>query len=241
MESAHPPATLGDQLYERISKLIIDGTFADGAKLPTEAELCRRFRASRPIVREALARLRANHVITSRQGSGSYVQRLPGAPKMRFAPLGSIAELDRWYEFRRVIESEAAYFAARRRDAAALARIRSALRAYDRAIAGGRGTDDADFAFHMAVAEASMNAFFVETVSSVRNQILFSVSLARSLSWLKPEAGRRTVQSEHTAVYEAIRERKAERARDAMRRHIDNVRSRVFEGKAGGRLAPTTR
>ncbi len=235
MESAPAQPTLGDRLYEHISKLIIDGTFADGAKLPTEAELCRRFRASRPVVREALARLRANHVITSRRGSGSYVQRLPGAPKMSFTPLGSIAELDRWYEFRQVIESEAAYLAAKRRDAAALARIRSALRAYSRAIAGGSGSsDDADFAFHMAVAEASMNAFFVETVSSVRNQILFSVSLARSLTWLKPEAGRRTVEAEHTAVYDAIRERKAERARDAMRRHIDNVRSRLFEGKAGG-------
>jgi DNA-binding FadR family transcriptional regulator len=109
------------------------------------------------------------------------------------------------------------------------------LRAYSRAIAGGSGSsDDADFAFHMAVAEASMNAFFVETVSSVRNQILFSVSLARSLTWLKPEAGRRTVEAEHAAVYEAIRDGKAERAREAMRRHIDNVRSRLFEGKAAG-------
>jgi DNA-binding FadR family transcriptional regulator len=235
MDSAPPQATLGDRLYERISKLIIDGTFADGAKLPTEAELCRRFRASRPVVREALARLRANHVITSRQGSGSYVQRLPGAPKMRFTALGSIAELDRWYEFRRVIESEAAYFAAKRRDGPALARIRGALRAYDRAIADGTASsDDADFAFHMAVAEASMNAFFVETVSSVRNQILFSISLARSLTWLKPEGGRRKVQAEHAAVFEAIRNRQPERARDAMRRHIDNVRSRVFEGNGAG-------
>ncbi len=234
MEPAHLKATLGDRLYDRISKLIIDGTFADGAKLPTEAELGRRFGASRPVVREALARLRANHVIASRRGSGSFVQRLPAAPRMSFAPLGSIAELDRWYEFRAVIESEAAYLAAKRRDAAALARIRGALRAYDRAIARGRGSDDADFAFHMAVAEASMNAFFVETVSSVRNQILFSVSLARSLTWLKPAAGRRTVQAEHTAVFEAIRARKSDRARDAMRRHIDNVRSRVFEGRAAG-------
>jgi GntR family transcriptional regulator, transcriptional repressor for pyruvate dehydrogenase complex len=232
MDSAHPVATLGDQLYERISKLIIDGTFGDGAKLPTEAELCERFGASRPVVREALARLRANHVITSRRGSGSYVQRLPAAPRMRFAPLGSIAELDRWYEFRALIESEAAYFAAKRRDAAALARIRAALRAYERAIAGGRSSDDADFAFHMAVAEASMNAFFVETVSSVRNQMMFSISLARSLTWLKPETSRRTVQAEHGAVFEAIRDRNPEQARRAMRRHINNVRRRVFEGQA---------
>jgi DNA-binding FadR family transcriptional regulator len=231
MDYAHPKATLGDKLYEQIAKLIIEGTFAEGAKLPTEAEFCRRLRASRPVLREALARLRAEHVITSRRGSGSYVQRLPAAPRMRFAPLGSLAELDRWYEFRQAIESEAAYLAARRRDAAALTRIRRALHAYDRAIAGGRGSDDADFAFHMAVAEASMNAFFVETVASVRNQMMFSISLARSLTWLKPEAGRRKVRAEHAAVFEAIRARNPERARDAMRRHIDNVRTRVFEGR----------
>ena len=223
---------LSDRLYAEISRLIVLGELPHGSKLPTEAALCARFRASRPVVREALARLRANGVIESRQGSGSYVRRQVAAPEIRFAPLGSIDDLARWYDFRIVIESEAAYLAARDRDAAAVAQIRAALQAFDREIAAGGTGDDNDFAFHMAVAEASRNAFFAETVASVRNQVLFSISLSRSLYWRRPAGRTRSVAAEHRTVFEAIRDGDPERARAAMRRHIMNVRKRIFTGPA---------
>ncbi len=221
---------LSDRLYAEISQLIVSGVLPHGSKLPTEAALSDRFRASRPVVREALARLRASGVIESRQGSGSYVRRRVSAPEIRFAPLGSIDDLARWYDFRIVIESEAAYLAARDRDAAAVARIRAALRAFDHEVAGGGTGDDNDFAFHMAVAEASRNAFFVETMASVRNQVLFSISLSRSLYWRRPVGRTRSVAAEHRAVFEAIRDGDPDRARAAMRRHIANVRKRIFTG-----------
>jgi len=225
---------LSDRLYEQISKRIVAGEFPDGSKLPTEAEMGARFKASRPVVREALARLRANELIESRQGSGSFVRRRVSAPEIHCAPLGSIADLESWYEFRTVIESEAAYLAARSRDAAGLAKIRSALAAYDREVAAGASGDDADYAFHLAVAEASRNAFFLETIASTRNQVLFSISLARGLYWRRPAGRVQVVHAEHTAVFEAIRERDPERARAAMRQHIANVRARVFKGAAAG-------
>ena len=229
---------LSDRLYAEISQLIVSGELPHGSKLPTEAALSARFRASRPVVREALARLRANGVIESRQGSGSYVRRQVAAPELRFAPLGSIDDLARWYDFRVVIESEAAYLAARDRDAAAVARIRSALQAFDREIAAGGTGDNNDFAFHMAVAEASRNAFFVETMASVRNQVLFSISLSRSLYWRRPAGRTRSVAAEHRAVFEAIRDGDPDRARAAMRRHIANVRKRIFTGPGPDAVAP---
>ena len=185
------------------------------------------------MVREALARLRANGVIDSRQGSGSYVRRPTAVAEAHFAPLGSIGDLERWYEFRSVIESEAAFLAARSRDAAALTKIRSALREHEREVAAGRTGDDADFAFHMAIAEASKNPFFVETMASVRNQVLFGISLARSLALKRPAGRHALVRAEHEAVFEAIRDGDPERARSTMRRHISNVRRRIFHGKRG--------
>jgi GntR family transcriptional regulator, transcriptional repressor for pyruvate dehydrogenase complex len=183
------------------------------------------------VVREALARLRANGVIDSRQGSGSYVRTLAAAPEPSFAPLGSISDLERWYEFRSVIESEAACLAAKWRDAAALARIKSALRTLEREVAAGRSGDEADFAFHMAIAQASKNPFFVETMASVRNQILFGISLSRSLALTRPAGRNELVRGEHEAVLEAIRDGDPERARASMRKHIGNVRKRVFNGR----------
>jgi DNA-binding FadR family transcriptional regulator len=224
---------LSDRLYDQISQLIVSGELQEGSKLPTEAQLGERFGASRPVVREALARLRANGVIDSRQGSGSYARRPAAAPVADFAPLGSIADLERWYEFRAVIESEAACLAAKWRDGAALARIRAALRELQRELDAGRTGDDADFAFHMAIAGASRNPFFVDTMASVRNQVLFGISLGRSLALRRPAGRNQLVRAEHEAVVAAIRDRSPERARAAMRRHIDNVRKRIFHGKKG--------
>jgi DNA-binding FadR family transcriptional regulator len=51
-------AKLSAGIYQKILESIVSGEFAVDARLPSEAELSRRFSASRPVVREALARLR---------------------------------------------------------------------------------------------------------------------------------------------------------------------------------------
>jgi DNA-binding GntR family transcriptional regulator len=43
----------------------------------------------------------------------------------------------------------------------------------------------------------------------------------------------RQVQDEHAQVYAAIKEGDAEKARQAMRHHIENACTRLFEGEAG--------
>ena len=72
-------ATLTEQVYDGILGLVIDGSFPIGTRLPPEVELCRNYGASRPVVREVLARLRAEGLIESRRGSGSYVLRQTAA------------------------------------------------------------------------------------------------------------------------------------------------------------------
>ena len=56
------------------------GHYGNGDRLPSEAELCDRFDASRYTVREALRRLQVQGVIARRQGSGSVVTPRPPAP-----------------------------------------------------------------------------------------------------------------------------------------------------------------
>ncbi len=74
------------------------------ARLPSKPNWRAAFGASRPVVREALARLRDDGIIVSRQGSGSYVKRRPDIAVLRFVPVWSIADIQRCFEFRLGLE-----------------------------------------------------------------------------------------------------------------------------------------
>src|SRR4051812_45104597 len=84
------PTRLSDAVYDGIVELIARGDFALNSRMPSEARLSETFDASRPVVREALARLREDGVVVSRQGSGSYVVRQPDPAVIELAPVGSI-------------------------------------------------------------------------------------------------------------------------------------------------------
>ena len=66
-------ARLSDQLYRQIFDQIVSGQRNVGDKLPSENELSEQHGMSRPVVREALMRLRADGLITAHQGLGSFV------------------------------------------------------------------------------------------------------------------------------------------------------------------------
>ena len=62
-----------DIVYKTLLDRIYSGQYGRYARLPTERELTGEFAVSRPVVRNALARLRDNGLIRSVQGSGSIV------------------------------------------------------------------------------------------------------------------------------------------------------------------------
>lgn len=223
---------LSDQVYERIFGLIVSGEFPEKSKLPTEIELADRLSVSRTIVREALARLRDEGFVVSRQGAGTFVQRQqPERTTNGFQPVASIADVHRCFEFRVGLEGEAAYVAALRRDERDTEEIRHMLDALETIVKQGSVGALADFDFHFAVARATGNPFYVTAISLLRPHIDFGMNLARSLSLRKPRSRVRQVQDEHAQVYSAISAGDADKARQAMRRHIENARMRLFEGE----------
>jgi GntR family transcriptional regulator len=64
-------------LYLQVARVLKDeivaGVYPMGTQLPTEDDLCTRFSVSRYTVREALRRLRDDHLVSSRQGAGTIV------------------------------------------------------------------------------------------------------------------------------------------------------------------------
>ncbi|WP_061931298.1 FadR/GntR family transcriptional regulator [Aureimonas sp. AU22] len=224
---------LGDYVYDGIFSLIASGEYAENARLPSELELGRRFSASRPVVREALARLRDDGLVQSRQGSGSFVRRKPDADVLRFVEIGSVSDIQRCYDFRIGFEAASAALAATAWRDDELADLQSAHAEMGRALSGGELAVEADAHFHRAVAQATRNPYYVSVQTSLEANIKVGMQLARNLSLLKPAMRSQIVQSEHDAIVEAIEHRDAIKAAEAMSTHIRNARRRMFDGQDG--------
>lgn len=226
------PLKFADQLYEDILGTIVDGKLPEGKRLPAETELAAAFGVSRPVVREALSRLRADGVIVSRRGSGSFVQRRPSREFLSLAPIGGIADLMRCFEFRIAVEGEAAALAATRRTDEDLAELAAALVELGDAIEQRSVGTQADLRFHRAIAVASRNRLFFSTLMSLSDAVFQGISVARRLTLRASRRRLLTVQAEHRRVYEAIRNEDAGGARRAVRQHIENARARILSEAA---------
>jgi GntR family transcriptional regulator, transcriptional repressor for pyruvate dehydrogenase complex len=246
-DTAHPPGIetdgpaffapyrqnrLPDQVYEQVLMQVSVGRMGVGDRLPSEPELARSLRVSRPVVRAALARLRADGIVDSRQGSGSFIVRVPSVDFVSSAPSGSIAELLRCFEMRVAVEGEAAYLAAGRRSAADLAAMEeSTIRLSEEFGKEGPGADfgaDPDVAFHLAVSAATRNHLFARTMEMLRQPIRDGIATARQLARRYIAERLPLVLTEHRAIIDAIRNGDADQARATMRDHIERSRNRML-------------
>ena len=167
---------LADRVYHLLYSRISNGDYPANQKLPSEKTLADEFGVSRPILREALERLREQGLIHSRQGAGSFVREVRSVP-LGFARVETIADIQRCYEFRICIETMAARLAAARRDEEALDEIATALSLMEGATDSQTHREDADFAFHLAVAKAANNQYFEASMRALREHIYVGMKL----------------------------------------------------------------
>lgn len=219
---------LSDEVYDQLLGLLASGAWPPESRLPSEHELARRFAVSRPILRQALARLRAEGRVVSRKGAGSYVREVARPTGIAFGPLGSIPEVRRFLEFRCSVESEMAARATLAADAAARAAIRQAQLRLEQALAAGGPGVEEDIGFHRAIAQATGNRFFVETLASLAEQMAFGIRLTRELSGRPLQDRAAALAREHARIAEAIEAGDAEAARAAMQDHLASGIRRLF-------------
>jgi DNA-binding FadR family transcriptional regulator len=220
---------LASKIYARMVEAILGGEFGPSGKLPTESELAARLGVSRPTVREALSGLRADGIVASKRGSGSYVVRMPGAPVSSVTLVKSLADIERYYVFRSCVEAGTAAAAAEYRDESDLQAMRAAYDALNAAMESGQPGTEQDVRFHLAIAHCSHNPFFVRTIESSVAPIRQFMELARNATDKKSRERVRTTQAEHMEIVEAIARRLPSDATQAMQTHILNAKRRIFE------------
>ena len=238
------PHKLAFELVETLGDRIRDGRLQPGDQLPTETALMAQYGVSRTVVREALSKLQASGLVSTRHGVGSFVEELgPVAGEgtgYRIAPaqVATLHDVVAWLELRIGIETEAAGLAAQRRTDAHLADMRQALEAMAVAVEAGDDAVAADFQFHLEVSRATQNPQFVQLMDALGTAVI-PRSRLRAEAEAAPTEGParaagdpdrrlylRRVQFEHESIYDAIAAQDTDAARAAMRTHLGNSRER---------------
>jgi len=217
---------LPSQVARMISDEILSGRLRGGDRLPTERELAETFGVSRNVVREAIARLTFEGAVEPRQGSGVFVLANEAISTLRLDAeiLRDRSLFTNLFELRSMLEVEAAGLAAARRGRKHLTAIGAALqRLHD--TQGTPQAVDADLEFHRAIARASDNIYVAIFIKFISEHV--RASIAKANERVDAAARGRINKEEHGAIYEAIKAKDVERARESMRRHIRKAMGRL--------------
>ncbi|MCL4745586.1 MAG: FadR family transcriptional regulator [Burkholderiaceae bacterium] len=217
-------------VVEQLAHQVRSGAVAPGSRLPPESELCRLFGVSRTVVREAVARLKADELVETRRGRGLYVRNSgPVAGVLRLqSPQGDAAQVAfELLEFRAGLEADSARLAALRRTPADIKALRRAFARLAAVQGRGRSGADDDLAFHLAVARTSHNAYIVQVLEFLSGALHRAISTSREID-LKRAESLADAHAEHTAIFDAIVAGDADAAVRAMRSHLEAGRNRLL-------------
>lgn len=227
--------TQPQRVVDSLQARILDGVFQPGDKLPAEPDLMREFGVSRTVVREAISSLQASGMVKTRHGVGTFVQEQAAGILLHAKPVLHAKQRLAMLELRISLESEAAYLAAQRRTDAQVLVMRQALDDYCLHWQTGQRTTEDDYRFHMEIATATDNQYFVEVLATLGKATMQpydeSGKLGGGIHFGEPlpilSDSKQIAMREHEAIYDAIARQDAASAKAAMLVHLSNSRERL--------------
>jgi GntR family transcriptional repressor for pyruvate dehydrogenase complex len=209
--------SISEDIAQQILDLISSGKLTPGQRLPSERELCKNFGAARSSLREALRGLSMIGVLTARVGEGTSVAADGGkflGKIMEWRLITEKHDIENLLEVRVALEGIAAANVAREGSQADMARLSTLLSKMKSSVKDKKQFAALDLEFHVTLAKASGNSLLFDLVSMIRNQLVTALD-----KLLLPQV-RPLTYKEHAAIVEAIVQRDADRARDAMHTHL---------------------
>jgi GntR family transcriptional regulator, transcriptional repressor for pyruvate dehydrogenase complex len=224
--------TITAQVIDHILGLIKTGEIKVGDRLPTEKQLTEELSVSRTCVREAIKSLESLQLIRVRPRVGAVVLEPSPTALINAEYLSASAYLqqtDTLIEFRKILELGLASLAAEKSTEEDWSKMRNILAEHESAVKIDRSTAEGEarfykevgevnIRFHKAIAEATKNPIAILVMQAI-SEPLFKRSRRTNEVPGVAEAGVR----EHWSIYRAIRDRNQEKARSAMRLHIQSA------------------
>jgi GntR family transcriptional regulator, transcriptional repressor for pyruvate dehydrogenase complex len=216
---------VSERVANQLKRVIADGIFKVGDRLPSERDLAEQMGVSRPSVREAIQQLEVLGMVETLHGGGSIVKNI--TEQQLRSPMEILLGDDRQRvleltEVRSFMEAWAAREAATKRTPAEVERMRRYLREMEQDFEKGQIRFEVDFKFHTEIAAATHNTVFLHLIDSVYQLINYSIRIHREQIFVA-RTDQETILVHHQKVFRAIEAGDPQAAESAMKEHLTYV------------------
>lgn len=224
------------KLYEEviigIEEMLKSNNMQAGDRLQSEKELAVYFGVSKTAVREALSALQTAGLIEVKHGSGIFVrnvnEKITNPLTMRL--LTDRENLLGILEIRKGLETEGAFLAAQRANVADVAAIKARLLVMADAVERGENASQGDLQFHCALIKAIHNSAYVNVFDSIARVFQEGMVACHEYFLLHKDLQLATLE-EHRLIYDAVKKQQPDRARELMRKHLENIENTLRDLK----------
>lgn len=215
---------LTTELADLLRQRIHSGQYSVGQKLPSSKYIETQAGVSRSVVREAVAQLKAEGILTSRQGVGVFVAEKPADNtfKINASEFACIHDAIKILELRKAVETEMCAMSAQKRTSTQLAKIEACFDMISQKNHQKQDSIQEDFAFHKAIAEAADNPYFLRFIEFIGAGVVPAREIVTTGEDSQVSDYIDIIQDEHQQIVRAIRLKDKEFARAAMKAHLEN-------------------
>jgi len=222
-----------ENIVRQIRALIENGKLKQGDRLPNERELSSTFKVSRATVREAILSLEAVKLLIRRQGDGTYV--IASSEEALVQPLAAAlfqkgGDLLDIFSLRKLLEPEVAQLASEKATSEEINDLGKILTKQEIEVACNKDSIQTDIDFHHLLARMGRNRV-LERLLLASDQIIGQTRQR----YLQTEERKQKSFTGHKDIFIAIKNRDGTGARQAMRRHLEEVENILLQTKKGSR------
>lgn len=216
-------SSLADKLAERLVKLIRNGSYQPGDRLPAISEMARSFGVGHPTLREALRKLEIMEIVEIKHGSGVYIGK--GQDMLLVSNPVYSGDISRkllldLIDARKPIELKAVSLAATEATEAHLTRMAELLAEARENLYNDAVLSTINMAFHREIAVASGNSVLVQL-----QEVLTKLFRREQRVILGIYGSREKDHQQHTGILDALRQHDAALAQERMDAHLEGVRT----------------